>query len=247
MKQTRISCKDAISSGAVTYSTGFDLHVLTMETNPLLVESAPPGNHKGGNRSRKNQTKLLLLTVTSCLLLAGVIAVIVVFVSSDDNDEQRSDDQHSNDFYEQQFLQIPSNDSCHALSLQFASKPHVAGTRQTLEIGELFADKMISFGFDVIRDPIQNQVLDHYNASQLLINDEEWDLSQPAIGGQPETNTSFRHRSWIAYSASGDHTAPLLYVNGGSEDDYRNLTQRFGIDLSNGGRGYIGSDTIEHN
>ena len=89
-------------------------------------------------------------------------------------------------------------------------------------------------------DDIQNAVLDHYNSSSLSINNQTVDLGQPAIAGQNETFTAFRNRAWVAYSASGDHTAPLLYVNYGMDSDYEHLMAEYGIDLNNSGVGYIG-------
>jgi len=69
---------------------------------------------------------------------------------------------------------------------------------------------MQDLAYKAIRNDISNIVLDHYNNSQLFINGEEIDLSRKAIPGDPETNTSFLKRSWIPFSPSGDHTAPLL-------------------------------------
>ena len=88
-------------------------------------------------------------------------------------------------------------------------------------------------------DDIENIVLDHYNSSFLSINNITIDLAQDAIPGQNETFTSFRQKAGIAFTPSGDHTAPLLYVNSGYGSDYETLRSEFGIDFDNSGVGYI--------
>eukprot|EP01084_Bolivina_argentea_P068336 124395_1 len=202
-------------------------------TNPLLVES----NHAGYEKTDTSSNKKKIIIGSIIFIVIVVVVLVIVFVALEDDDEPLTRD---NKFYEERFLQIPSNDTCYAYSQQFANKAHVAGMSQTLTIGFLFGEIMQELGYDAIYDPIQNAVLDHYNSSQLFINNEEIDLTQEAIPDQPETNVSFRKRSWIAYSASGDHTAPLLYVNNGNEQDYEYLINNLSIDLNNNGVGYIG-------
>lgn len=91
----------------------------------------------------------------------------------------------------------------------------------------------------MIYDDIPNVVLDHYNSSSLSINNHTVDLSQPAIPGQNETFSALRYKAGIAFTPSGDHTAPLLYVNMGLDSDYETLRSEFGIDFNNSGVGYI--------
>eukprot|EP01084_Bolivina_argentea_P296329 510351_1 len=200
------------------------------ETNALLIES---------NQTTKESsisTKKVIIYVSIALLVLAAIIILVVFLTLSDDEYKR----RSNEYYEDKFLQIPSNDSCYSFSKQFASKPHVAGMQSQFEIGLLFAEFMKEFGFDSIQDDIPNCVLSHYNASSLSINGEEYDLSQDIIDGQNETNTPFRFRSWLPYSSSGIHSAPLLYINTASQNDFDYLINNLSIDLDNNGIGYIG-------
>ena len=231
----------------------------------MLVESAHPTPNSESDKNSNRKRNMIIIVFLLLVIVAAVIIVIVVLGTNSEDDS--SSPMESNEFYEevslyiyfhlyhlyylhhtssftmltlQQFLEIPSNDSCYEYSVHFASKPHVAGMDQTGELGRMFGEIMNDLGYEAFYHDINNAVLDHYNSSSLSINNQSIELGQEAIPGQNETFTDFRNRAWIAYSASGDHTAPLLYVNRGDDEDYKNLSDIYGIDFNNSGVGYIG-------
>ena len=169
------------------------------------------------------------------LLLVGIFLLIYFLAIVDDDDSGGSSQQGSlfnNTFYEERVILIPNNDSCYNFSLNMASEAHVAGEKQTLILANKFSDYLQSFGYDVYRDNISNIVLDHYIDSSLSINGEIIDISNEIIPGDKDTNTSFRHRAWNAFSASGNRTGQLLYVNNANIADFEYLQNDLGINFT---------------
>ena len=126
---------------------------------------------------------------------------------------------------EREFRLIP--DATHAESdlRHLTSQPHMAGTEASRQIAEWLRDQYESYGFDA-------QIVS-YTAWLPQPRDIELELVKPAhrvlatpeapYDGDPDTYDERAVRGFNIYSPSGDVTAPVVYVNYGTPDDYREL------------------------
>jgi N-acetylated-alpha-linked acidic dipeptidase len=126
---------------------------------------------------------------------------------------------------EQKFQRIP--DAAHAESNlgHLTSEPHMAGTEASHKVAEWLRDQYRSFGFDA--DIVT------YSAWLPLPREVKLELTAPeprtlASPEQPfeQDPDTFDKRAVVgfnSYSPSGEVTAPVVYVNYGMQDDYREL------------------------
>lgn len=148
---------------------------------------------------------------------------------------------------EEKFRSIP--DATHAENnlRHLTSEPHMAGTEASRRVAEWLRDQYRSFGFDV--------EIVSYNVWLPQPREVKLELTKPARKplGSPEQpfdgdKASYDERAVVgfnAYSPSGEVTAPVVYVNYGTPDDYRELAA-LGVSvegkvvLARYGRGYRG-------
>eukprot|EP01084_Bolivina_argentea_P189430 325753_1 len=140
--------------------------------------------------------------------------------------------------WEEEFLSIPSNYSSRNISYKLAYQPHVAGETENIQLSSIMANMFRNWGYEIITDNITDAVLDRYIYSSLsikLLNQTiiDMDLSNEYLPNDKDTNTTFRKRAWNAYSASGNITYPLIYVNKGETNDYTQLINA-GYNLTDG-------------
>ena len=60
-----------------------------------------------------------------------------------------------------------------------------------------------------------------------------FDLSEEVISEDVTSNTSLREQAWLGYSASGDVTGYVVYVNYGDIKDFEVLIDQLKFDISN--------------
>ena len=148
---------------------------------------------------------------------------------------------------EEKLRSIP--DATHAENnlRHLTSEPHMAGTEASRRVAEWLRDQYRSFGFDV--------EIVSYNVWLPQPREVKLELTKPARKplGSPEQpfdgdKASYDERAVVgfnAYSPSGEVTAPVVYVNYGTPDDYRELAA-LGVSvegkvvLARYGRGYRG-------
>jgi N-acetylated-alpha-linked acidic dipeptidase len=119
---------------------------------------------------------------------------------------------------------------------RIAGSPHVAGSPGSKAVAEYAAAQMKEWGLDSRIETFE--ALMPYpaagaNSRQLeMISPVRFraSLKEPAIPGDPATEDNGQIPTYNAYSASGDVTAPLIYVNYGMPDDYAYL-KRQSIDV----------------
>jgi len=126
---------------------------------------------------------------------------------------------------EQKLRAIPDAQHAEADLRRLTSEPHMAGTEASHHVAEWLRDQYQSFGFDaeivtytaLLSYPRQvNLELTVPEKKPLATPEQPIDLDkdtydQRAVGG------------FNAYSPSGDVTAPVVYVNYGTPEDYREL------------------------
>ncbi len=115
---------------------------------------------------------------------------------------------------------------------RIASKPHQAGSPASKAVADYLAAQLKDWGLDVHTEEFE--ALMPYPTSRVLEMTApvkfRAELKEPAIAEDPGTSEPGQLPTYNAYSASGDVTAPLVYVNYGIAEDYREL-RREGVDV----------------
>lgn len=148
---------------------------------------------------------------------------------------------------EQNFEKVPDTTHAEADLRHLTMEPHIAGTESSHRVAEWLRDQYRSFGFDAqivtysaylpLPREVRLEMLAPLNVT-LATPEPAFDQDKTEADDrvQPAAND---------YSASGDVTAPVIYVNYGTADDYRALDS-LGISvkgklvLARYGRGYRG-------
>lgn len=133
---------------------------------------------------------------------------------------------------EDKFRGIPDPAHAEANLRHLTSEPHMAGTEASHRVAEWLRDQYRSYGFDAdivtysVWLALPRQIkLELTKPSQKTLASPE----QP-FPGDPDTYDKRASIAFNAYSPSGDITAPVVYVNYGLPEDYRELA-RLGIDV----------------
>jgi N-acetylated-alpha-linked acidic dipeptidase len=139
---------------------------------------------------------------------------------------------------EQKLLQIPDAAHAEANLRRITSEPHMAGTEASHRMAEWLRDQYQSFGFDAA---IESYSVWLPAPGERLLELETTGPSGPqtqalATPEQPFELDKYTYDSravpaFNAYSASGDVTAQVVYVNYGMSDDYSRL-DKIGISVA---------------
>jgi N-acetylated-alpha-linked acidic dipeptidase len=148
---------------------------------------------------------------------------------------------------EQNFAKVPDAGHAEADLRQLTSEPHVAGTEASHRVAEWLRDQFQSYGFDA-EIVSYSAYLPLPRVAQLeMISPEKVLLANPEPPLEQDKQSNGAHLLPVAndYSASGDVTAPIVYVNYGTPDDYRTLDSlgisvRGKLILARYGRNYRG-------
>lgn len=113
-----------------------------------------------------------------------------------------------------------------------SSRPHHLGSPAGKESAEYIRDRFKSYGWDaeietfyVLFPSPKERVLELVSPSRFKAN-----LNEPAVAGDPTSGQKDRLPPYNAFSADGDVTAELVFVNYGLPSDYEVLA-RMGIDV----------------
>jgi N-acetylated-alpha-linked acidic dipeptidase len=133
---------------------------------------------------------------------------------------------------EQRAIAIPNSGRQKNYLERMAKVPHHAGSPADAAVAEYVLGLLKEFGLDA---HIENfEALIPYPTSRGLemVNPVKFraSLKEPAIGPDSYTSNPTQLPTFNAYSASGDVTAPLVYVNYGVPEDYEYLAKQ-GIDV----------------
>jgi N-acetylated-alpha-linked acidic dipeptidase len=157
-----------------------------------------------------------LLAVVVPLLSQQAIAPIRGFPSEDWKAEHALEDKAKT---------IPAPARIHIYMERIASKPHQAGSPESKAVAEYLAAQLKDWGLEVHTE--QFEALMPYPTSRLLEMTApvkfRAELKEPAIPEDSGASEPGQLPTYNAYSASGDVTAPLVYVNYGIAEDYDTL------------------------
>lgn len=134
--------------------------------------------------------------------------------------------------------QTPDEDRIASWSWYYTSGPHVAGRNKSQ--AEWTRDKWRSFGIDA--EIKQYDVYLHYPRSRrLALISPRWSgqgfdthevcLEEDALVEDETSRLEDRVPAFLAYAANGNVTAPYVFVNYGTYEDFENLLS-IGLDLS---------------
>ncbi|MCA1641961.1 MAG: M28 family metallopeptidase [Acidobacteria bacterium] len=127
---------------------------------------------------------------------------------------------------EDRFRAIPKPESAREHLRQLTKEPHVAGTREDYQTALYVRDRMREYGISA--ELKEYQVLLPYPKAPTVLElvaprRERLSLQEAAIPEDPTSASRKIIPLFNGYSASGDVTAPLVYVNYGLPEDYAAL------------------------
>lgn len=134
---------------------------------------------------------------------------------------------------EEQFRAVPSPESARSHLRRLTQEPHVAGTREDYDTAIYVRDQMRAYG--LAAELKEYQVWLPYpkqpSIVELIAPRRERLRVQEAIVPQDPTSSSRKIIPLFnGYSATGDVTAPLVYVNYGLPEDYEAL-KKLGVEV----------------
>jgi len=138
--------------------------------------------------------------------------------------------------WEEKFRALPAPDTIRENMRRLSARPHHVGSPYDKDNAEWMLAKFKEFGFDA---QIENfyvlfptpkerlvELLDANGATKFKAS-----LQEPVVSEDPTSNqTSEQLPTYNAYSADGDVTGPLVYVNYGTREDYEEL-DRLGVSV----------------
>jgi N-acetylated-alpha-linked acidic dipeptidase len=135
--------------------------------------------------------------------------------------------------WESKFRNLPNPDTMRESMQHLSARPHNVGSPYDKENAEWILSKFQQYGFDahietfdvLFPTPKERQV-ELLSPTHFVAK-----LQEPPVGVDPTSQqTSEQLPTYNAYSADGDVTAPLVYVNYGMRDDYEVL-ERLGVSV----------------
>jgi len=128
---------------------------------------------------------------------------------------------------EEQFQKIPDAARLKEYMAVMAAEPHVAGQPGSRRVAEYALEKFTSWGLDASIEslealmpwPTERLVQLTAPTSQALT------LQEPVIAADPDSSDKDATPTFNAYSADGDATAEVVYVNYGMPADYEKLDE----------------------
>lgn len=133
---------------------------------------------------------------------------------------------------EARLLAVPSGSRIEASMKQMASEPHHAGSPASRAVAEYALQQFRSYGLKAHLESFEALLPYPMERSLSLVAPAQFQarLSEPNFAEDPDSTDKNQLPTYNAYSADGDVTAPLVYVNYGIPDDYEVLKSR-GLDV----------------
>ncbi len=136
--------------------------------------------------------------------------------------------------WERKFREIPNQDRLRENMRRLSARPHHVGSPYDKDNAEWILAQLKSYGFDAKIETFEVLFPTPKERTLELIEPIKYKakLEEPALPMDPTSNQkSEQLPTYNAYSADGDVTAPLVYVNYGTPADYEQL-ERMGVSVS---------------
>jgi N-acetylated-alpha-linked acidic dipeptidase len=133
---------------------------------------------------------------------------------------------------ERQFRAIPKPENLREYMRVIAAEPHHAGSPGSRKIADYVLSQLKSFGLDARIEAFEALMPYPTERSLEMIAPERYvaELKEPTVAEDPDSGDLGQLPTFNAYSADGDVTGELVYVNYGTPDDYEQLA-KLGIDV----------------
>jgi N-acetylated-alpha-linked acidic dipeptidase len=128
--------------------------------------------------------------------------------------------------WEQKFKEIPQPDRLRENMRRLSARPHHVGSPYDKDNAEWIAAQLKSWGLDVQIETFDTLFPTPKERSLELLEPVKYTakLEEPSLAIDPTSSQkSEQLPTYNAYSIDGDVTAPVVYVNYGSPDDYKEL------------------------
>jgi len=167
-------------------------------------------------------------------LCGGIAVALTVTVASQEQrlrgftrDQVTDERQH-----EQAFRAIPSADNLRNYMRTISAEPHHAGSPGSMKVATYVLGQFKAWGLDARIEQFQALMPTPVERVVELLEPERYTavLKEPAIPEAPDSGDANQPPPFNAYSADGDVTAEVVYVNFGVPADYEELTKQ-GIDV----------------
>lgn len=133
---------------------------------------------------------------------------------------------------EEQFRAVPSPERLREHLRILSAKPHHAGGPGSREVADYALAQFKSYGLEASIEEHEAYMPMPIERRVRLVAPEPYDLKleEPRLPADPDSTDEGQLPTYNAYSADGDVTADLVYVNYGIPEDYERLA-KLGIDV----------------
>ena len=133
---------------------------------------------------------------------------------------------------EKRLQAVPSPENLREYMRTIAAEPHHAGSAASRKVAEYILGKFKSWGLNASIE--QFEALMPYPTDRVveLVEPDKYvaGLKEPVVADDPDSGDAGQLPTFNAYSADGDVTANLVYVNYGTPEDYEQLV-KLGVDV----------------
>ena len=133
---------------------------------------------------------------------------------------------------ERQFRAVPKPENLREHMRAISAEPHHAGSPGSRKVAEYVLAQFKAAGLDARIEEFEALMPYPTDRSLELIAPERYvaDLKEPVVSEDPDSGDAGQLPTFNAYSADGDVTGELVYVNYGTPDDFEQLA-KLGIDV----------------
>ena len=133
---------------------------------------------------------------------------------------------------EQKFRAVPKPENLREHMRAISAEPHHAGSPGSRKVAEYVLAQFTAAGLDARIEEFEALMPYPTERSLELVAPERYvaELKEPVVPEDPDSGDAGQLPTFNAYSADGDVTGDLVYVNYGTPDDYEQLA-KLGIDV----------------
>ncbi len=144
-----------------------------------------------------------------------------------------ADQRQSQKDYEIALNRIPTSPSLRANHEMIAEHPHYSGTPNDLRAAERLAAEFTALGFEVEKQELWVYLAEPLDAALEIVSPVHTKLSlkEDVLAEDPYSGHRDLRFGWNAYSGNGDVTAPVVYANYGTKEDFEKLSE-LGVEVA---------------
>jgi N-acetylated-alpha-linked acidic dipeptidase len=133
---------------------------------------------------------------------------------------------------EEKFRAVPKPENNREYMRVISGEPHHAGSPGSRKVAEYVLSQFKSWGLNASIEPFEALMPYPTERGVELVAPERYvlTLKEPPVSEDPDSTDAGALPTFNAYSADGDVTADLVYVNFGTPEDYEQLA-RLGVDV----------------